>query len=61
MKAKHLKLQLQQGGHLVTVKGWSVPLDWFQLAPGDRVDVVFQLEHDSYDGWAAILKDLRRA
>ncbi|MFN8684522.1 MAG: single-stranded-DNA-specific exonuclease RecJ [Acidobacteriota bacterium] len=61
MKAKHLKLQIQQSGHLVTVKGWSVPPEWFQLSPGDRVDVVCQLEHDSYDGWAAILKDLRRA
>lgn len=61
MKQKHIRLRLSEAGSSVTVKGWSVPPDWFQLQPGDRVDVAFQLEHDSYDGWAAILKDLRRA
>lgn len=61
MKEKHLKLTVRQQGRLLALKGWSVPQDWFGLKPGDRVDVAFHLEHDSYDGWSAILKDLRRA
>jgi single-stranded-DNA-specific exonuclease len=60
MKGKHLKLTVRQSGRLLNLKGWSVPQEWFALKPGDRVDAAFQLEHDSYDGWAPILKDLRR-
>ncbi len=61
MKGKHLKLTVRQAGRLLNLKGWSVPQDWFSLQAGDRVDAAFHLEHDSYDGWAPILKDLRRA
>jgi single-stranded-DNA-specific exonuclease len=61
MKGKHIKLTVRQDKKLVNLKGWSVPPHWFELKAGDRVDAAFQLEHDSYDGWAAILKDLRRA
>ena len=61
MKQKHIKLTVRQQGRLLNLKGWSVPAEWFTLRAGDRVDAAFQLEHDSYDGWAPILKDLRRA
>ena len=61
MKGKHLKLTVRQSGRLVNLKGWSVPPEWFALQAGDRVDAAFQLEHDTFDGWAPILKDLRRA
>ncbi|MCX6610470.1 MAG: DHHA1 domain-containing protein, partial [Acidobacteria bacterium] len=61
MKGKHIKLTVRQAGRLLNLKGWSVPQDWFTLKAGDHVDAVFQLEHDSYDGWAPILKDLRRS
>jgi single-stranded-DNA-specific exonuclease len=61
MKGKHIKLTVRQDGRLLNLKGWSVPADWFELKAGDRVDAAFHLEHDSYDGWSPILKDLRRA
>ncbi len=61
MKGKHLKLTVRQSGRLLNLKGWSVPQEWFALKAGDRVDAAFHLEHDSYDGWAPILKDLRRS
>ncbi len=61
MKAKHIKLTVRQSGRMLNLKGWNVPQHWFELKPGDRIDAAFQLEHDSYDGWAAILRDLRLA
>ncbi|MBM3761536.1 MAG: single-stranded-DNA-specific exonuclease RecJ [Acidobacteria bacterium] len=61
MKGKHVKLTVRQQGRMLNLKGWSVPAEWFGWKAGDRLDAAFQLEHDSYDGWAAILKDLRRA
>ena len=61
MKGKHLKLTTRQSGRLLNLKGWNVPAFWQQLKAGDRIDAAFQLEHDSYDGWSPILKDLRPA
>lgn len=61
MKEKHLRMTVRQGGAQMQVKAWSAPAEWFQLGPGQRLDVAFQLEADSYDGWAAVVKDLRRA
>ena len=61
MKGKHLKLTTRQSGRLLILKGWNVPAAWQQLKAGDRIDAAFQLEHDSYDGWSPILKDLRPA
>lgn len=59
MKGKHLKLTTRQSGRLLNLKGWNVPAFWQQLKAGDRIDAAFQLEHDSFDGWSPILKDLR--
>ena len=61
MAGKHIKLALRQGGKLLNVKGWSAPTEWIGIQAGARLDAAFQLEHDRYDGWSAILKDLRPA
>jgi len=61
MKGKHIKLTIRQAGKLLNLKGWSVPVEWFALKAGDRIDAAFQLEHDTFDGWSPILKDLRRS
>jgi hypothetical protein len=61
MKGKHIKLTVRQGGKLLSLKGWSAPQHWFGLCAGNKVDAAFQLEHDSFDGWSPILKDLRPA
>jgi single-stranded-DNA-specific exonuclease len=61
MKGKHIKLTVRQGGKLLNLKGWNAPQHWFGLCAGNKVDAAFQLEHDSFDGWSPILKDLRHA
>ncbi len=61
MAGKHIKLALRQGGKVLNVKGWSAPAEWIGIQAGARLDAAFQLEHDRYDGWSAILKDLRPA
>lgn len=61
MAGKHIKLAVRQGGQVLNVKGWSAPPEWIAIEPGARLDAAFQLEHDKYDGWSAILKDLRPA
>ncbi len=61
MAGKHIKLALRQGGKVFNVKGWSAPAEWIGIQAGARLDAAFQLEHDRYDGWSAILKDLRPA
>ncbi|WP_035958506.1 single-stranded-DNA-specific exonuclease RecJ [Bryobacter aggregatus] len=61
MKEKHIKLTVRQGGRSLKLKGWNVPDAWKQVQPGAKLDAAFQLEHDSFDGWSAILKDLRPA
>ena len=58
---KHIRLALRQHGRVLNVKGWNAPPEWLALQAGARLDAAFQLEHDRYDGWSAILKDLRPA
>ncbi len=60
MKEKHLRVNLRQGSHAVTFKGFNMAERLAEFAPGSHIDVAFTLEADSYTGgWAAILKDVR--
>lgn len=61
MKGKHIKLTVRQNGRMLNLKAWNVPREWMTFVAGDQLDATFQLEQDSYDGWAAIVKDLRRS
>jgi single-stranded-DNA-specific exonuclease len=61
IKEKHLRMTVRQAGAQMQVKAWNAAPEWFQLGPGQRLDLAFALEADRYDGWAAVVKDLRRA
>ena len=67
MKEKHLRVTVRQNGRLLVLKAWNFAERLAEFEPGARVDVAFQLEEDAYSasrgypGWAAVLKDMRRA
>lgn len=61
MKGKHIKLTVRQDGRMLNLKGWNLAEQYGGIAAGERWDVAFQLEHDSWDGWAAVVKALRPA
>jgi single-stranded-DNA-specific exonuclease len=67
MKEKHLRVPLRQNGRTVLFKAWNFADRAGELAPGARVDAIFQLEEDAfsasrgYPGWAAMLRDVRPA
>jgi single-stranded-DNA-specific exonuclease len=67
MKEKHLRVPLRQNGRNVLFKAWNFADRAAELAPGARVDAIFQLEEDpfsasrGYPGWAAVLRDVRPA
>jgi single-stranded-DNA-specific exonuclease len=67
MKEKHLRVPLRQNGRTVLFKAWHFADRAAELAPGARVDAIFQLEEDAYSasrgypGWAAMLRDVRPA
>jgi single-stranded-DNA-specific exonuclease len=67
MKEKHLRVPLRQNGRNVLFKAWNFADRAAELAPGARVDAIFQLEEDAYSasrgypGWAAMLRDVRPA
>ncbi|MDX2268689.1 MAG: single-stranded-DNA-specific exonuclease RecJ [Bryobacter sp.] len=61
LKGKHLKLSVRQNGRMLTLKAWGMAEDWASLAAGDRIDIAFRLEADSWDGWAAVVAGLRRS
>jgi single-stranded-DNA-specific exonuclease len=67
MKEKHLRVTVRQNGRILTLKSFNSAGRAGELAAGTRLDVAFQLEEDAYSaargnsGWAAMLKDFRRA
>jgi single-stranded-DNA-specific exonuclease len=61
MKGKHIKLTVRQEGRLLNLKGWNLAERYRGIQPGERWDLAFQLEQDSWDGWAATLRALRPA
>jgi hypothetical protein len=64
MKEKHVRFQVRQGARTLRLKAWNFIDRAAELAPGARVDIVFELEEDAYSlargyaGWSATLKDL---
>lgn len=61
MKGKHIKLTVRQQGRLLNLKGWNLAESCAWLKPGACIDAAFQLDHDSWDGWAATIKAVRPA
>lgn len=59
MKEKHVKLTLRQDGQKLAAKGWFLAEGLRHLQAGQRLDLAFQLEADSWDGWAATIKAVR--
>jgi single-stranded-DNA-specific exonuclease len=62
---KHVFLRLKLNGRVMRAKAWNFAERLGQIAPGSRVDVVFQFEEDSYSAargyapWQAIVRDVR--
>jgi single-stranded-DNA-specific exonuclease len=61
MKGKHIKLSVRQEGRMLTLKGWNLAERYGKMAAGERWDIAFRLEHDSWDGWAATIQALQPA
>src|SRR5262249_31785016 len=65
MKEKHVRFQVRQGQRTIQLKAWNFSERSAELVPGGRVDIVFDLEADSYSlsrgygGWCGTLRDLR--
>ncbi len=67
MKEKHLRITVRQNGRILVLKAWNLAHRAGELAPGSRVDVVFNIEEDPYSAargyppWSATLRDFRPA
>jgi hypothetical protein len=67
MKEKHARFQVRQGGKVMRLKAWNFLERAAELAPGTTVDLVFEIEEDSYSlsrgypGWSATLRDIAPA
>jgi single-stranded-DNA-specific exonuclease len=61
MKEKHLRVHLRQNGRWLTAKAWNFAERAAEVAAGNKIDVAFCVEEDSYSGWAATVKDVRPA
>jgi single-stranded-DNA-specific exonuclease len=65
IKEKHLRVQLRQSGRSLFPKAWNFAQRADEFSPGTPTDVAFCVEEDSYgaergwDGWAAVLRDVR--
>jgi hypothetical protein len=66
MKEKHVRFQVGKAPIPLRLKAWNFVERAAELAPGARIDVVFELEEDAYSlargyaGWSATLRDLAR-
>ena len=64
---KHLRIPVRQNNRTLTLKAWNFAARAGEFAPGARIDVVFNLEEDSYSasrgypGWCAVLREARAA
>jgi single-stranded-DNA-specific exonuclease len=63
---KHFNVPLRHNGRLLFSKAWNFGDRAHQLAPGTKVDVLFQIEDDpsgrkrGYGSWSISIKDVRR-
>lgn len=66
-KDKHLKVILRQNGRTLALKAWNFAERAGELAAGALVDAALSFEEDRFSaglgepGWAAVLRDVRRA
>ncbi|MBM3727055.1 MAG: single-stranded-DNA-specific exonuclease RecJ [Acidobacteria bacterium] len=60
-KEKHVRPVLRHQGRTVVFKGWNMAGRVAEFERGARLDVLFEIEEDSYTGWSAVLKDARPA
>ena len=64
MKEKHVRFHIRQGERTLQLKAWNFIDRAAELASGNRIDIVFELEEDAYSqsrgyaGWCATLRDL---
>jgi len=61
MKEKHLRFNVRQGARAITMKAWNFIERAAEISPGQRLDVAFRIEEDSYSGWSATVEDIRPA
>lgn len=67
LKEKHLRVHLRQNGRWMTAKAWNFAERAAEVAAGNKIDVAFCVEEDSYSAnrgdapWCATLKDVRPA
>jgi len=67
LKEKHLRVHVRQNGRAMTAKAWNFAERIEEVAVGNKIDVAFCIEEDSYaanrgwPGWAATVKDVRPA
>lgn len=67
LKDKHLRVNLRQNGRSLTAKAWNFAERASEVTAGNRIDVVFALEQDSFaasrgwPGWSITVRDLRPA
>lgn len=65
-EGKHFNVPLRQNGRLLFCKAWNFGERTGDLAPGTKLDVLFQLEDDAsgrkrgYGSWCISLKEIRR-
>jgi len=64
MKEKHVRFHIRQGERTLQLKAWNFIDRASELAVGNRIDIVFELEEDAYSasrgyaGWCVTLRDL---
>ena len=64
MKEKHVRFHVRQGDKTLQLKAWNFIERAQELTPGAVVDIVFELEEDTYSaargyaGWSATMRDL---
>ncbi len=66
-EGKHFKVPLSHDGRLLFCKAWNFADRAAFLAPGTKLDILFQIEDDptsrkrGYGSWCLVLKDVRPA
>jgi single-stranded-DNA-specific exonuclease len=61
IKDQHVFFHARQGTRVHKIKAWRFADRIAELTPGARVDLAVSLEADKFDGWSAILRDVRPA
>lgn len=66
-EGKHFSIPIRQDGRTLFCKAWNFGDRAEMFTPGERLDILFQIEDDAYSrsrgygSWCAVLKDVRKA